>query len=160
MVDTLRTWMLSYRCKPWLLNDERAGGNRGVGGHHGRARLTKEWRDAFAGLCLENRVPPLEWAHIEVLQLCRDGRRPDIGNCYPSVKAAVDGLVDACVIPDDKGEWVHSLNFAPPATVGYDALVLRVSGPVASKELRTQREVELQAKMLRKLRRSAKRAVA
>lgn len=152
------TWTLTCRERPWLLNSERAGGTRGIGGHRGRAELTRQWRATFAGLCRQQHIPPLQYVDIEVLQLCVDRRLPDIGANYPTTKACIDGLVDADVIPDDHGEWIHSLLFRPPQTVGYDALTLRIAGPVLSAELAVQREMALQAKMLRQYQRASRRA--
>jgi hypothetical protein len=127
------TWLLTYRNRPWLLNGERSGGKRGIGGHYGRAQRAAEWREEFGKMCLIQRVPPLRWVDIDALQVCGDRRLPDIGNCYPAVKAAIDGVVDAGVIPNDRGEpFLRSIRFLPPKTVGYDALILRLTGPPCS----------------------------
>jgi crossover junction endodeoxyribonuclease RusA len=123
-------WVLKYEARPWTVNSERAGGARGIGGPRARADLTREWRTAFWALCLEQKIPPLQHVHIEALQVCRDKRMPDIGACYPAAKAAIDGLVDAGVIVDDNGQWVQGLTFVPPVALGYDALVLRIDGPI------------------------------
>lgn len=56
----------------------------------------------------------------------RGGPLPDIGACYPSVKAAIDGLVDAEVIPDDTGAHLVRLTFKPPVRSERDALTLEV----------------------------------
>jgi hypothetical protein len=146
-----RSWLLTHRDRPWLLNEERAGGTRGVGGHYGRARLVKAWRDAYAGLCLEQRVPALQWVKVEALQACRDGRMPDIGAAFPAVKAAIDGVVDAGVIPDDNAAYLHALTFLPPSNMGYDALILRVTGPVCSPAQRLSRERDHQRKLVKQL---------
>lgn len=39
---------------------------------------------------------------------------PDPGNNYPTVKAALDGLVDAGVLPDDKFPHVRGILMLPP----------------------------------------------
>lgn len=144
--------MLTYRDRPWLLNAERAGGQRGVGGHHGRARLVRTWRRAFADECLAQRVPALQWLTVEVSQICRDKRMPDIAACVPAVKAGIDGIVDAGVIPDDNAMFLRALTFKPPTCAGYDALVLRVEGPVCDREERLSRERVYRQKLVGRLR--------
>lgn len=145
-------WILTYQDRPWLLNAERSGGSRGVGGHYGRAQLVATWRQAYAGLCLEQKVPALQWVEVEATQYCRDRRMPDLGNCFPAVKAAVDGVVDAGVIPDDNGDYLKGLTFRPSIRKGYDALVLRVTGPVCSLAERADRERAHRDRLLRQLR--------
>jgi hypothetical protein len=44
----------------------------------------------------------------------------DTGACYPAVKAAIDGLVDAGVLPGDTGTHVPSITFLAPIRVGKD----------------------------------------
>jgi hypothetical protein len=147
-----RSWELTYQARPWLLNSERAGGSRGIGGHYGRAEKVSEWREAYAGLCLEQRIPPLEWITVEAVQTCRDKRMPDIGGCFPAVKAAIDGIVDAGVIPDDDSQYLHALTFLAPQCTGTDALHLRVSGPECRPPERAARERALRQRLLRQVR--------
>jgi hypothetical protein len=146
-----RCWHLTHRARPWLLNSERAGSSRGIGGTFGRASLTTEWRNAFALLAAADKVPPLRWASIEVAQLCRDRRMPDIGNCSPAVKAAIDGLVDAGVLEDDSTGHIAHLDYLPPRVVGYDALTLKVAGPRCRLDERQEREEKVQARLVRQL---------
>jgi glycine/serine hydroxymethyltransferase len=40
--------------------------------------------------------------------------RQDVGACFPSAKAAIDGLVHAGVLPDDTPDHVCSLTFHQP----------------------------------------------
>lgn len=119
-------WELRYDARPWLLNSERSGGKRGTGGHYGRAALVKEWRETYAWLAKEARLPHLDAIKVEVLQLCRTRKLPDTGSCFPAVKAAIDGLMDAGVIDDDGPNYVRSLTFHAPFTEGIDALILRI----------------------------------
>jgi hypothetical protein len=53
--------------------------------------------------------------------------RPDTAACYPAVKAAIDGLVDAGVIPDDDPEHVVEIRFAAPAIGSHDSLTIVVA---------------------------------
>lgn len=142
-------WELEYRARPWLLNEERAGGRRGAGGRYGRARLTGEWRDCFAGLAQEQRIPPLQWFTVEAIPICLDRRRPDVGNIYPAVKAAIDGLIDAGVAPDDNDVFLHALTFRPAWMLGYSALRLRVAGEPCTKEEADAREQAYRKRLLR-----------
>jgi len=125
-------WTLTYHARPWTLNHERRGGT----GYHGRANLTREWRDAYRLLALESRIPPLAWVHVEARPQYRTARSlPDTAACVGSVKAAIDGLVDAGVLPDDGPELVRRVTFEAPVVdrgLHSDRLVLVVYGPVAS----------------------------
>lgn len=148
-----RTWVLKYEARPWLLNYERAGAG---GGHYKRAERVREWREAYAQLVAVERVPPLRFLHAEVLQACRDRRIPDTGSCFPAAKAAIDGLVDAGVLPDDGPEFVRSLTFLRPRTLGYDAMILRICGPVCTPgERNDRRQIEVAALARRTRRRTA-----
>lgn len=124
------TWTLTYHARPMSLNVERAG-NR-----FQRAPLVKEWRDAYRLLALESKIPPLEWIHVEARPQYRTARSlPDTAACVGSVKAAIDGLVDAGVLPDDGPELVRRVTFEAPVVdrgLHSDRLVLVVYGPAAS----------------------------
>jgi hypothetical protein len=144
-------WELEYEARPWTMNDEHAGGSRGVGGHHGRAALTREWRRAFGRLCQVQRIPPLQWITVEARQISQDRRRGDVGAVAPAVKAAVDGIVDAGVIPDDSDVYVHAQTFRPALILGYSGLRLRIVGNRCSGEERAARERALKRRLLRKL---------
>lgn len=148
--DLTRTFTLTYRERPWLLNAERAGGDRGIGGHFGRSALTSEWRTEYTKLCRIERVPAMDWISVEAQQICATENMPDIGNCYPAIKAAIDGIVDAEVIPDDRGDpYLRGIMIRPPVSMGYDALILRISGPLCSVQERRQRQRDVEARLLR-----------
>lgn len=66
-----------------------------------KAKRVKAIRQAAAEAAREVGVPALERAHIIAQYLPADRRRRDPANWAPSAKAAVDGLVDAGVLPDD-----------------------------------------------------------
>lgn len=129
MPDQEQSWELTFLQKPWLLNSERSGGNRGIGGYRGRADLTREWRKVFWALALEQHIPAMDQIHVTVIHTTKRAAGkagPDIGNCFPAVKAAIDGLVDAGVIPDDCPPYIKSLIFVSPFKTGIDSLTLRV----------------------------------
>lgn len=54
-----------------------------------------------------------EPVHIDIYPV-QKGRLPDAGNCYPTAKAAIDGLVKARVLDDDDPTHVHSIRFHAP----------------------------------------------
>ncbi|MFF4188197.1 hypothetical protein ACFYZ9_33880 [Streptomyces sp. NPDC001691] len=67
-----------------------------------KARRTAAIRGDVATVARSQRIPPLLWAHV--VYFVHPGPRTthfDPGNWSPTVKAAVDGLVDAGVLPDD-----------------------------------------------------------
>lgn len=149
-----RVWFLTYNARPWLVNSERAGSKRGIGGHFGRSELTREWRGTFAALATAEKVPPLRWARVEVAQACKDRRTPDIGNCHPAVKAAIDGLVDVGVLEDDSDDNIRFLGYVPPRVAGFDALTLKISGPLCRVDERRVREELVKQRLVRAARRT------
>jgi hypothetical protein len=138
---------LTHYDRPWLSNDEWSGGARGVGGRKGRTDLKRQWRNDFCRLAQVGRVPGLEWVEITVRQCCVDRRRPDLGACIPAAKAAIDGIVDAGVLPDDNDDYVRLLSFAPSLIVGYDALRVELLGPRCSPAEKRRRTIEAERKM-------------
>lgn len=66
-----------------------------------RAARTRAIRMTANACARRARVPRLDRAHIVAEYRPPDRRRRDVANLYPSFKAAVDGLVDARVLPDD-----------------------------------------------------------
>lgn len=70
-----------------------------------RAEITKAIREA-AYLLACGSVPRLQRAQITVEYRPPDRRRRDVHNLYPSAKAAVDGLVDARILPDDSDRYL------------------------------------------------------
>lgn len=112
---------LTYQKRPLTTNAERAG-NR-----WGRASHVKEWREAFAWLARRQHVPRMAWINVTAQPVQKRGRLQDTAACNPSVKAAIDGLVDAHVVPDDTGDFVREIRFLP-CTRGEDALTLILEG--------------------------------
>lgn len=112
------TYALTFTERPWSLNDER--------NHHWseRAERVGRWRGAFAVLALEQ-----DLGHADAIAVTAEphGIRQDIGNCYPAVKAAIDGLIDARVIEDDDPTHLHALTFLPARAAPAPALTLHVT---------------------------------
>jgi hypothetical protein len=100
------------QARPWTINAERRGQT-----HWTRTRaLTAEWREHFWALGLQSRLR-LTAAHVEVEVVMR-APLADTGACYGSVKAAIDGLVDARVLPGDGPEVVLSITMLAPRKAG------------------------------------------
>lgn len=96
-----RTWdiRLPYTRPPLSLNDRMHWATK--------ARLTKEIR-AYVREACTYRVPDLTRAHVVLHWVPRDRRRRDTDNPFPTLKAAIDGIRDAGVVPDDSSEYVTS----------------------------------------------------
>lgn len=73
------------------------------------AKLTKSLREMACALARTKRIPPLERVKIRAIYFPPNHRRRDMSNLFPSVKAAVDGIVDAKVLRDDSDKFVVSL---------------------------------------------------
>jgi crossover junction endodeoxyribonuclease RusA len=75
-----------------------------------KAQKTKAWREAaFDAALREHGIPPGPFpseVHFEMEM--STNRRRDAMNLYPTIKACVDGMVDAFLWPDDTPEWVHT----------------------------------------------------
>jgi hypothetical protein len=114
-------YTLRHERRPWTLNVERQG-NRWK-----RAALVKDWRAVFAALAREAHIPAFEAITVKVQPELRNrASMPDTGACIGAAKAAIDGLVDAGVIPEDGPAFVHRLTFERPMVTGVDALTLTI----------------------------------
>jgi len=113
-----RELLIRVPLRAWSLNEERS-----AHWSAGRAR-TRETRGylawALAGRDLPTFREPVE---IEAQSY---GVRFDAGNDLPTVKAAVDVLVDMGVLEDDRAEYVRRLILNAPVPGGEPALELRV----------------------------------
>jgi hypothetical protein len=105
-----RRWSLTHYDDILTVNKERSV--------HWSARssVVKAWREAYAWLALSSKIPTngsIGACHIDAVPLTAGRRRQDVGACLPVVKAAIDGLVDAGVWPDDTPAHVLSVRFWP-----------------------------------------------
>jgi Holliday junction resolvase RusA-like endonuclease len=73
-------------------------------------RKTKQWRQTaqLVASSARNRghLPLMERARIEVWFTYPTNHRRDVANLHPTVKALVDGVVDAGILPDDNDKHV------------------------------------------------------
>ena len=90
------SWCLALPPKTKLIN-----ANQNI--HFRRkAELVKVIRNAAWTMARHSNIPALQRAHVYFVIHPDDvAKRRDPGNWAPSAKAAVDGLVDAGVLPDD-----------------------------------------------------------
>jgi crossover junction endodeoxyribonuclease RusA len=105
VLGTLR-YALIHRARPVSLND--------IYSKHWRTKhaMVEEWKQAGWALALEQKVPHYDRIGVVCIPF-GPGARQDPGNCYPSVKAFVDGLVKAKVVDDDDGDHVAYVLMLP-----------------------------------------------
>lgn len=114
-----RQWVLEHFDRPTPMNEYRKG--------HWSDRSDHDaaWRETFGWLAKVARIPRLAHAVVTVGQGCRHGTTlPDVGACFPAAKAAIDGLVDAGVLPSDAPKHLRGLMFTAPEHTDRDQFVL------------------------------------
>lgn len=121
LTNMRREWTIEDDNRPWTANAERTWHR------HKRANVVKQWRTRWYYLALNAKLPHLDKVSVTCIPLAKDRRwRPDVGACYPAVKAAIDGIVDAGVLDDDNPEHLLHVTFYPVQVVGRDGLRLTV----------------------------------
>jgi hypothetical protein len=92
-----------------------------------RARIAKGLREAAGFSARAAQIPPLDRIRVQAVLHPHDRRRRDPHNWYPSFKAAIDGLVDAGVIPDDDGKHLLSVEVVLGTPVCHNQISLRIT---------------------------------
>lgn len=96
-----------------------------------RAEIVKALRHTGWAMARHYKIPALERAHVFYVfhpdSNVKGKRRRDSGNWSPSAKAAIDGLVDAGVLPDDNHERLLGPDPRMGAPVPGSQLVLVVT---------------------------------
>ena len=113
----------------WIIahNERPIPANRHRNLHYqAAATYNRGWRQAFNVLARQRKVPALQVIEITVQQIQAKGTLPDTMASAPTVKAAIDGLVDAGVIPDDTGKHLAAVTFLPPVKGNGDWLTLTI----------------------------------
>jgi crossover junction endodeoxyribonuclease RusA len=107
--------------RPWTSNAERRW-------HHmERARRVKDMRESFGWMAKAQGFPKFKTVHITATPLAKNRKNMmDVGACFPAVKAAIDGLVDVGVLPDDDPRYVQSLKFNATEVADVDGLRLEI----------------------------------
>lgn len=122
-------WNLTFEQRPWTVNSARNWH------YHKLAKFVKEWREGFCILAQEAGVPSLHAIRIEIIPILADRRTQDTAACCLAAKAAIDGIVDAGVVPDDRREFLKSIKFYPPVVEkGRNAMIVRVMEVLPSEE--------------------------
>lgn len=83
-----------------------------------KARATRALRLLGKTTAQQEKVRDLPPCHVAAHIGYPTGRKADASNALPTVKALIDGLVDAEVWPDDDDNWVVSTAFARDANHG------------------------------------------
>ena len=104
--------------RPPRVNDNRRA-------HWSKERITQRYRilGLTEGHNREAVTPPVE---IHVQPVVAGGNRADAGACYEVVKAFVDGLVDAGLMPDDGPDFVKCIHLHAPELGEDDRLIVEV----------------------------------
>lgn len=115
---------ISVAGKPWTTNEERKSRHWA-----NRARRTRAWRESFAWRAKPHRAAhgTLSTATITVQPHQSRGRLADTAAHNPAAKAAIDGIVDAGLLPDDGPTHLTAITFLAPRR-GPDGLTLTIEG--------------------------------
>ena len=114
-------WVIEYNERPWTHNAERRMNM------YAMRKLTKQWRTDFCLLAQYQKIPRLLSARICVIPYQARGKLQDVAACSPAAKAAIDGIVDAGVLPDDSSKFLTGIEFSAPER-GADKLVMVITG--------------------------------
>ena len=107
--------------RPWTANSARSAAHWSK-----NAERTRRWRTAFRLLAQEQETPPLGPCRIIVTPYLQRKPAQDVGACAPAAKAAIDGLVDAGLWPDDTAAHVVEIVYRAPIIGEGNALQLEV----------------------------------
>lgn len=99
-----RQWTLPLITGPRLTANDRPHWAK-------RASVTRTWRTLAWAEAKRARIPALDRARIVIEWMPPDRRRRDPANAAPMGKAAVDGIVDAGVLPDDSAQYLDGPDF-------------------------------------------------
>lgn len=77
-----------------------------------KARHTKAIRDMAWILCTHPKCPRMSAATLEVVTKWPDHRRRDAESIAPTCKAAIDGCVDAGLLPDDSSRYLKKVSYS------------------------------------------------
>lgn len=103
-----RVFRVSHQARPFTVNEAMRMHRMAL------VRVTKEWRHAFGILASQYRGPVIERATITVELHLKGKRKQDPAGCCIATKAAIDGIVDAGILPGDGPENVVSVTFLAP----------------------------------------------
>ena len=127
---TPRTWTLTIdQCgRPLTQNQAHRMHYRGV------ARVRRRWHDTAAWLARQQRIPALPAVTVTAYGCYGTARSlPDPDALAPTLKAVIDGIVAAGVIPDDTSAHVRGVTYLPPVVARgqADGLVVTITAVAA-----------------------------
>lgn len=123
---TAREWVLDFpRPDEWVSANARD--------HWAvKAAKTKAWREAAATHAQAANIPLLHRVHFTCEPRWTTRKRRDALNIAPTIKAVIDGIVDAGVIVDDADEYVTGVEVRNgPAAKGVARLRITITEVVA-----------------------------
>lgn len=82
--------------------------------HQAKAKAVKPWRQAGCVLARAQHIPPLGRVSIACWGRYPTRVMPDVDGVAPTLKAVLDGIVDAGVLPDDQPPFVQAVTFYAP----------------------------------------------
>jgi len=92
-----------------------------------KAKLTKAWRRCtWLSATADNLPTNLQRVHITAHIIKRTSRQYDAHNLLPTLKAAIDGLVDHGLIPDDTNKHLIGPDLRQGGT-GTPAIILTIT---------------------------------
>ena len=98
-----------------------------------KRRVAREIRRTAAWCARAAKIPTLDRAHIAYVVHIPSRRKFDPPNWAPSAKAAIDGLVDAGVLPDDDSTHVIGVEArAGDPVKGYQLVLVITEVPAAA----------------------------
>ena len=119
--NVLKSWVLEDYERPWTANAERSWH------YHKRATMVREARERWAWIILSEQIPRLSRVRITATPLQKSRRsQADVAACYPTVKAAIDALVDVGVLTGDTPAQVTQITFKAPQVAELDGLRLMI----------------------------------
>lgn len=101
-----RTWTLTIPAPADWLNSNKRYKRR-------PNDVIKAWKDAATVYARKAKVPKLAVVDIVATLHFTDRIRRDAPNYYPTIKAAIDGIVAAGVLVDDNNDHVRRLTIEP-----------------------------------------------
>ena len=107
-----------------------------------KGRLTRSWRSASAAWAKHQKLRPVTQPVVIVATVVKtNARRFDVENLAPTVKAAIDGLRDSGVLPEDDTRWVTEvwLRAGDPDRAASLSLLITPAVPMTTTTERTTR---------------------
>lgn len=79
-----------------------------------KAKVVREWRTGGLVFSRKAHIPPLSRVAVACWGRYPTRNMPDVDAVAPTLKAVLDGVVDAGVLPDDRPPFVQSVTYYEP----------------------------------------------